>query len=810
MEEPDKPWVLLFCRLLGPCMEALSLPYRVLKPWESPLPLHQFLQSVAESVSAAITRGPRSVDAALIRSLPALKFLFTTSAGLDHIDLDECKRREIAVAYAGTLFSEDAADYAVGLFLDALRRISAADRGFGFCLGKIWEVDSLCAMEETDKPSVLLFSRFFVPSTEALSLKYRILKPWESPLPFDQFLESEAQSARAAIVSGLFSVDAALIRSLPALQFLFTTSAGLEHVDLDACKRRGIAVAYAGTLYSEDVADCAVGLLIDVLRRISAADRYVRQGLWAMQGDFPLGSKLGGKHVGIIGLGSIGLEVAKRLEAFGCIISYNSRKQKPLLPYQFFANVCDLAAKCDALIVCCAYNTETYHLINEDVLLSLGAKGVIINVGRGKLVDEKALVNCLAQGKIGGAGLDVFENEPDVPQELYNLDNVVLSPHRAVLTEESRSGMRELMLSNLDAFFANKPLIPGLTVFKRRLINSVHVLTRWEKKPETRSPHWPMKETDKPSVLVFSPFLAPSTETLSLHYRILKPWESPLPFDQFLRSEAQAVRAGIVSGLFSVDAALIRSLPALQFLFTASAGVEHVDLRECKRRGIAVAYAGPLFSEDAADYAVGLLIDVLRRISAADRYVRQGLWTVRGDYPLGSKLWGKHIGIIGVGSIGLRVAKRLEAFGCIISYNSRQQKPSLPYPFFPNVCDLADKCEALIVCCAFNSETYHLINEDVLLSLGPEGVIINVGRGKLVDEKALVNCLTQGKIGGAGLDVFENEPDVPQELYNLDNVVLSPHRAVHTEESRLGMHKLMLSNVEAFFANKPLISPVPI
>ena len=161
-----------------------------------------------------------------------------------------------------------------------------------------------------------------------------------------------------------------------------------------------------------------------------------------------------GKRVGIVGLGSIGLEVAKRLEAFGCIILYNSRKEKPFVSYPFYSNVVELAANNDALVICCELNDQTCHMINKEVMLALGKKWVLINVRRGAIVDEKVMVWCLVQGEIAGAGLDVFENEPDVPKELFAMDNVVLSPHQASLTSESSKALCELLVSNLEAFFS--------------------------------------------------------------------------------------------------------------------------------------------------------------------------------------------------------------------------------------------------------------------------------------------------------------------------------------------------------------------
>ncbi|KAH7512817.1 hypothetical protein FEM48_Zijuj12G0130200 [Ziziphus jujuba var. spinosa] len=296
------------------------------------------------------------------------------------------------------------------------------------------------------------------------SSRFTLLKASDSELPLDQFLAANAQSAQAMLCSGGGPrISAEILRQLPSLRLVVTTSAGLNHIDLSECRSRGISVANAGDVFSADCADYAVGLLIDVLRKISAADRYVKKGHWANLGDFPLGSKLRGKRVGIVGLGRIGIQVAKRLEAFGCSISYNSTKKKDFVAYPFYANVCELAADMDVLIICCGLTEQTRHMIDRKVLLALGKEGVIVNIGRGAIINEKEMVECLVHGEIGGAGLDVFENEPDVSKELFELENVVLSPHLAVFTPESFEDLRDIMIGNLEAFFSNKPLLSLVT-----------------------------------------------------------------------------------------------------------------------------------------------------------------------------------------------------------------------------------------------------------------------------------------------------------------------------------------------------------
>ncbi|XP_010476225.1 PREDICTED: glyoxylate/hydroxypyruvate reductase HPR3-like [Camelina sativa] len=294
---------------------------------------------------------------------------------------------------------------------------------------------------------------------EILSRNFRILNTDTSSEPLPIFLSRHASSARAFVVVGRFFVTAEILSYLPSLQLLVCGSVGFDHVDLAECKRRGVVVTNARNAFSDDVADCAVGLLISVLRRIPAGDRFIRSGDWEKYGEFRLGSKVSGKRVGILGFGSIGSFVAKRLEGFDCVISYNSRSEKPSVPYRYYSDILSLAANNDVLVLCCSLTEQTHHIVNREVMESLGKDGVIINVGRGKLIDEKEMVKCLVDGVIGGAGLDVFENEPAVPEELFGLENVVLSPHSGVATQGSLDNVAEITLANLKAFFSNRPLL---------------------------------------------------------------------------------------------------------------------------------------------------------------------------------------------------------------------------------------------------------------------------------------------------------------------------------------------------------------
>ncbi|KAL1369039.1 hypothetical protein HN51_023167 [Arachis hypogaea] len=314
--------------------------------------------------------------------------------------------------------------------------------------------------ENQDLPQVLVLGSPTCLQTlkQLYSHKFRFLIP-NTSLDSLYPLTAPLSSISAVICSASFSITAPVLRLLPSLRLVVTTSAGTDHIDLNECGCRGIQVAGAGKLFSDEVADMAVGLLIDVMRRVSAADRFVRTICEAATWDFPLGYKISGKRIGIVGLGSIGMEVAKRLECFGCTILYHSKHKKSAVSYPFYNSVIDLAATSNALVLCCALNEETRHIVNREVMLALGKEGFIVNVGRGSLIDEKQLVKFLMDGEIGGAALDVFEDEPNVPKELLSMDNVVLTPHCAAFTSECIIKLCELVAGNIEASLSDKPLI---------------------------------------------------------------------------------------------------------------------------------------------------------------------------------------------------------------------------------------------------------------------------------------------------------------------------------------------------------------
>ncbi|KAK9060491.1 hypothetical protein SSX86_021195 [Deinandra increscens subsp. villosa] len=292
---------------------------------------------------------------------------------------------------------------------------------------------------------------------QELDKRFNLFRMWNFPQKTD-FLKENSGSIRAVVGNANVGADCELIDSLPHLEIVSSFSVGLDKVDLGRCKEKGIRVTNTPDVLTEDVADLAIGLILATLRGICECDRYVRSGLWK-KGDFKLTTKFSGKKVGIIGLGRIGTAIAKRAEAFNCPISYYSRSEKPDSKYKYFPSVVELASDCDILIVACPLTEATRHIINREVINALGPKGYLINIGRGPHVDEPELVSALVEGRLAGAGLDVFEHEPHVPEELFRLDNVVLLPHVGSGTVETRNAMADLVVGNLEAHFSKKPLL---------------------------------------------------------------------------------------------------------------------------------------------------------------------------------------------------------------------------------------------------------------------------------------------------------------------------------------------------------------
>ena len=255
------------------------------------------------------------------------------------------------------------------------------------------------------------------------------------------------------VTSAAVGADAALLARLPRLKVISSFGVGLDKIDLAAARARGIAVGYTPDVLNDCVADTAWGLLIDVARGFSAADRYVRRGLWP-QGPFPLGRQVSGARLGIVGMGRIGRSIAQRSTGFEMQVRYHTRTPVANLPWAHEPSLIELARWADFLVLITAGGAGTRHLVNAAVLDALGPEAYLINVSRGSVVDEAALVAALCERRIAGAGLDVFEHEPHVPAALMALDNVVLLPHVASATQQTRQAMADRVYDNLQAFFA--------------------------------------------------------------------------------------------------------------------------------------------------------------------------------------------------------------------------------------------------------------------------------------------------------------------------------------------------------------------
>ncbi|KAK0598124.1 hypothetical protein LWI29_031893 [Acer saccharum] len=293
---------------------------------------------------------------------------------------------------------------------------------------------------------------------------------------------------------------------------------------------------------------------------------------------------------------------------------------------------------------------------------------------------------------------------------------------------------------------------------------------------------------------------------LSTRFTLLKLWtHSSKP--KFFKQNSNLIKAVVGDTSCGADAEMIESLPRLEIVASYSVGLDKIDLEKCRAKGIRVTNTPDVLTDDVADLAIGLIMAVLRRVSASDGFVRSGKWK-DGDFRLATKFSGKSVGIVGLGRIGSAIAKRAEAFRCPISYHSRSQKRHTDYKYYSNIIDLATNCQILIVACALTQETHHIVNHKVIDALGPNGILINIGRGAHVDEPELVSALLEGRLAGAGLDVYENEPKVPEQLLGLDNVVLLPHVGSNTKETSKAMADLMIKNFEAYFGNKPLLTPV--
>ncbi|AEI37942.1 2-hydroxyacid dehydrogenase [Zymomonas mobilis] len=304
----------------------------------------------------------------------------------------------------------------------------------------------------TDKPGVLLLTPLFYGEREKLDTLFTVYE-------FKTKITPEiAGKVKALIGDGQAKVDVALMDTFPNLEIIAQYAVGFDGIDLQAAKKRGIRVSNTPGVLTEDVADMALGLFISLKRNLIPNDRLLREGGWLNKEEIPLSHSASNLNVGIFGLGRIGHAIADRLAPMSKSISYCTRHKKDV-PWTYYDNVTDLAKAVDVLILAAPGTNETKGLVNKAVFEALGSQGVLINIARGLIVDEPALIEALDKNIIAGAALDVFAHEPNVPKALIQSSKVVLQPHLGSATVETRTAMANLVIENLQAFFAKKPLI---------------------------------------------------------------------------------------------------------------------------------------------------------------------------------------------------------------------------------------------------------------------------------------------------------------------------------------------------------------
>ena len=310
----------------------------------------------------------------------------------------------------------------------------------------------------------------------------------------------------------------------------------------------------------------------------------------------------------------------------------------------------------------------------------------------------------------------------------------------------------------------------------------------------------------KPEIVIVGPMYPPTQARLEAEFTAHRLWEAA-DRTGFLRGLAERVRGVAVYALHGCPSEIIEALPQLEIIACMGIGVDRIDLACARAHGVAVTNTPDVVTEDTADIALGLMLAVERRIVEADRFVRRGEWP-KGDFPFGRALRRRRLGIIGLGRIGSAIATRAAAFGMEIAYQGPRRKQDAPYLYFADPVALAEWSEILAVACPGGEATRNLVNAAVIDALGPQGTLVNIARGSIVDEQALVAALQSGRLGGVGLDVYADEPGVPTALRAMDNVVLSPHVGSATHDTRRAMGDLTVDNLLAHFAGRPLLTPV--
>ena len=310
----------------------------------------------------------------------------------------------------------------------------------------------------------------------------------------------------------------------------------------------------------------------------------------------------------------------------------------------------------------------------------------------------------------------------------------------------------------------------------------------------------------KPDVLLMEPMMPEIEAKLDAAYQVHRLFK-PDDTEAVVNRVGKQIRGIVTGGGTGAKTALVDALPALEIIAINGIGTDAVDLEHARARSVRVTTTPDVLTDDVADLGLALLLATARRVCFSDRFVRAGRWG-HGGPALSTKVSGKRLGIFGLGKIGQAIARRAEGFEMSIAYSNLHPVDGVAYRYEPTLEGLAGTSDFLMIAVSASPATRGIVNRAVLDALGPKGILINVARGSVVDEPALVAALTEGRLGGAGLDVFAHEPQVPEALWTMDNVVLQPHQASATVETRLAMAELVLANLEAQFAGRGPVTPV--
>jgi lactate dehydrogenase-like 2-hydroxyacid dehydrogenase len=311
----------------------------------------------------------------------------------------------------------------------------------------------------------------------------------------------------------------------------------------------------------------------------------------------------------------------------------------------------------------------------------------------------------------------------------------------------------------------------------------------------------------KPELLSIEPLMDEAMVDLERIFTVHRLPMDRSKWDALIKPVAAQVRFVQTTGFAGCPGPVMRQLPKLEIVGCMGVGVDAIDLAQARERKIAVTNTPDVLNDDVADLAIALLLMTARRLALSDRYVRDGRWKKLGNQPLATKVSGKRLGILGMGRIGKVIARRAQAFDMSIVYHARN-KQDVPYRHYADLTAMARDVDFLIAIVPGGPTTKGIISAAVVEALGPRGIFVNVSRGSIVDEPAMVKALQDGRLGAAGLDVFADEPNVPEALLAMDQVVLSPHVGSGTRETRMAMANLVVENLKAHLAGRKLLTPV--